>query len=39
MQLPSTITGLIVWAVALIIVCLVAVFLFTNIVLPLLDRL
>ena len=39
MQLPTTVVGLIVWALALIIIALVAVFLFQNLVLPLLDRL
>jgi hypothetical protein len=37
--MPTDWRTLIVWAVALIIIALVAVFLFTNIVLPLLNKL
>jgi len=37
LQFPSTIGGLIIWLVAVIVIALVAVFLFANIVQPLIH--
>lgn len=38
MQLPTTLLGLIYFVVALVVVAIVAVFLFQNILLPIIDR-
>lgn len=38
MQMPSTLMGLIVWVVALIVIAIVAVYLFQNILLPILKQ-
>lgn len=37
MQLPNTLGGLLIWGAALIVIAIVAVFLFQNIVLPFLK--
>ena len=38
MQLPGTLTGLIVWVVTLVVLAIVAVFLFEHILLPILKQ-
>jgi hypothetical protein len=37
MQFPTTLTGLIIWVIALIVIVLVAVFLFNGIIQPLIK--
>jgi hypothetical protein len=38
MQLPSSIVGLVVWVIALVVAAIIAVFLFEHILLPILKQ-